>query len=247
MNPSNPLKGLTAIGEILQPPTNTPSSLPASAVLDDYGCPCCRDLGFVATELVATDDGRKVSDVVPCPQCRPPVVAPIGVPDGLKAATFENFDLRLNPPAAAAFNQCRKVANGEAWCALLVGPPGRGKSHLAVAALNQRGGAFWETGALLRNMRHLAFGDDGPRYPEERVVGTWMEYRPLLVLDDMGADRPTEWSIEILYSILNARYQAQYPTIITSNIGKAIDERTLSRYAVGTVAIESGQDIRRRV
>jgi DNA replication protein DnaC len=220
-------------------------SQPGSVTVE-YGCQTCHDAGWVSSQRAIGADGKWVFDALPCPQCRPLVVAPIGVPDGLKEATFTNFDLKLNPSMRPAFLKCKAVAEGETWCALLIGPPGRGKSHLAVAALNQRGGAFWEVGSLLRNMRQLAFADDGPRYPEERVVGTWMEYRPLLVLDDLGAEKLTEWAAGTLYSILNARYQAQLPTIITSNVDAAVDDRTLSRYASGVVAIEGGQDIRRR-
>ena len=41
---------------------------------------------------------------------------------------------------------------------------------------------------------------------------------PLLVLDDLGAQKTTEWVTERLFVIINARYDDLLPTIITSNI-----------------------------
>ena len=39
----------------------------------------------------------------------------------------------------------------------------------------------------------------------------------LLVLDDLGTENPTEWAVERLYSIINQRYNAEKPLIVTSN------------------------------
>ena len=39
----------------------------------------------------------------------------------------------------------------------------------------------------------------------------------LLVLDDIGAGQATEWNVGIVYQIINARYNSELPTIITSN------------------------------
>lgn len=41
---------------------------------------------------------------------------------------------------------------------------------------------------------------------------------PLLVLDDVGAEKPSEWVIQTLYLLLNYRYEHMLPTIITSNL-----------------------------
>ena len=56
----------------------------------------------------------------------------------------------------------------------------------------------------------------------------------LLHIDDLGAERRNEWVLEQLYSIVNARYEAQRSTLITSNLereklAEQIDERTVSR------------------
>ena len=40
---------------------------------------------------------------------------------------------------------------------------------------------------------------------------------PLLVIDDMGKEPPTEWAISTIYNIINGRYEAYLPTIVTTN------------------------------
>lgn len=40
---------------------------------------------------------------------------------------------------------------------------------------------------------------------------------PLLVIDDIGKEQPTEWAISTVYNIINGRYEAYLPTIVTTN------------------------------
>ena len=40
---------------------------------------------------------------------------------------------------------------------------------------------------------------------------------PLLIIDDMGKEPPTEWAISTVYNIINGRYEAYLPTIVTTN------------------------------
>lgn len=212
----------------------------------DYYCPACKDTRFIrrAVPLTDPDFGRAMR----CPVCAPRDEKAIGIPRELVGKHFGHFDLQKNPSMKAAMDRCVKVAKGEAWCALLMGNPGLGKSLLGACALDLSGhttpGYFWEFGALLKHLRFLAFDDAGPRYPEDVVLKGWQEGTFLLVLDDVGAEKMTEWAAATLYTILNARYQAKLPTIITTNNPDAIDERILSRYYEGAVACK-GVDLRR--
>ncbi len=141
------------------------------------------------------------------------------------------------------------MATGEAWCAFLIGDPGRGKSHLAAAALrfssHPKPGLFWNWGSLLKQIRSLCFDDNGPRLSEEEVISRYEKTPAMLVLDDVGAEKQTEWAVQTLYAILNARYESRMPTIVTTNNADAIDQRVLSRYYEGTVVITAGKDMRR--
>jgi len=39
----------------------------------------------------------------------------------------------------------------------------------------------------------------------------------LLIIDDMGKEPPTDWAISTIYNIINGRYEAMLPTIVTTN------------------------------
>lgn len=70
---------------------------------------------------------------------------------------------------------------------------------------------------------------------------------PLLVLDDFGAERATDWACEQLFQIVNTRYSHERPTVITSNLApthKHYDKRLQSRFgdkeASHIIHIDSG-------
>lgn len=220
--------------------------------LEGVGCMTCEDSGFVRAGVRKVSnlaDGHFEARTVPCPACRPVPVA-IGLPERVDGKTFDDFNLALNPGMRPALVQVSNVAMGHAWCALLMGAPGLGKTLLAAGALaastHSKPGFFWEWGALLRNIRQLAFGDNGPHLPEEDVLKPWQETPGLLVLDDVGAEKMTEWAAQTLYAILNARYQSRLPTIVTTNNPDAIDERIVSRLYEGAIACR-GRDVRRQM
>lgn len=61
-------------------------------------------------------------------------------------------------------------------------------------------------------------------------------YSPMLMLDDLGAEKVSEWSIQVFYLILDRRYRGMLPVIITSNlslgrISEVFDDRVASRIA----------------
>ena len=68
----------------------------------------------------------------------------------------------------------------------------------------------------------------------EDVLGELLEYDGILMLDDIGAEKITDWVAETFYMLINRRYEGRLPTIFTSNLPVAdlaerIGDRTASR------------------
>ena len=103
---------------------------------------------------------------------------------------------------------------------LLEGQPGVGKTHLAVAVLKQvvqatgARGLFYDTRDLLRVIRSTY--DPSTRTTELQVLQPVMR-ADLLVLDDLGAEKTSEWVEETMNLIVNTRYNEKRLTIFTSN------------------------------
>jgi DNA replication protein DnaC len=101
-----------------------------------------------------------------------------------------------------------------------VGPPGIGKSHLAVAVLRQviercgARGLFYDVRELLKLIRSTY--NPAVKATEFEVLRPVMEAE-LLVLDDIGAEKTSEWVEETLNLIVTTRYNERRITIFTSN------------------------------
>lgn len=97
----------------------------------------------------------------------------------------------------------------------LWGLPGRGKTYAAAAAVRMAVMAGW--GARLVTAKALldavkAEWDGG----EKGTIHRAERYR-LLALDDLGVERPTEWAMETITGLIDARVASGLPTIVTSN------------------------------
>lgn len=98
------------------------------------------------------------------------------------------------------------------------GPPGTGKTHLAAAISNfllshGKPVICMTMIDLLERIKHT-FNKTGA---DEAEVLQIYKTVPLLVIDDIGKEPPTEWAISTVYNIINSRYEAYLPTIITTN------------------------------
>jgi DNA replication protein DnaC len=103
----------------------------------------------------------------------------------------------------------------------IAGEPGTGKTHLAAAVLRSvigskgAGGIFRGAGELLQEIRRTYQGQAGPT--ETSILSRVMS-ADVLVLDDVGSDKPSDWAVTTIGSIVNERYNAQRPTIFTTTL-----------------------------
>jgi len=205
-------------------------------------CRACGDAGHVRTPLRVLNGVASGGEIMACRACNPE--RPRGIPITRLSNTFESFNVKLNPGMGAALGKCIDLAAGGRPFVLLCGAYGTGKTHLAIAALQAVGrGAFWKVPDLLDYIRDRAFGEDG--VGETAALDPIRDNTGLLVLDDLGAHKSSEWTTQALYRVLDARYDLGLRTIITTNMDvRSLDGRIMDRFAAFAVNCD-GQSVRR--
>ena len=184
-------------------------------------CPICHDTRW---KIVERDGVRRAAR---CDCWRAAnverLVADSRIPRRYQHCTFDNFILYDNEMLQKAVAGARRFA--EAFPAVekglfLTGPPGVGKSHLAAAVLKRvmarcgAHGLFYDVRDLLKIIRSTY--NPVVKATEFDVLRPVM-LAELLVLDDIGAEKTSEWVEETLNLIVTTRYNEQRPTIFTSN------------------------------
>ena len=171
----------------------------------------------------------------------------------LREMTFENFDkrrLNLPPAKQRILGDAYRLAwafaqEPEGWL-VFMGPNGCGKTHLAAAIANYqlKGGTpafFIVVPDFLDHLRSTFSPESKVTYDElfERV-----KKAPLLILDDFGEQSATPWAQEKLYQVINYRYNARLPTVITTCFAlEEIETRISSRMADPRVSIVFNIDV----
>ncbi len=155
-------------------------------------------------------------------------------------ASFGNFRLRENenlPPEEAsslekAFQAARQYAENPAGWLVLTGTYGTGKTHLAAAIGNYRlslgeSPMFVVVPELLDHLRATFSPNSATSYD---FLFNQVRSSSLLILDDLGTESATPWAREKLYQIINYRYAAKLPTVITTSSSlQEMDARIRSR------------------
>jgi DNA replication protein DnaC len=181
-------------------------------------------------------------------------LAGAGVPLAYLRCSLQNYETRMP-------EQTRALAAVKAWADIdsriglfLFGPPGTGKTHLAVAALldliaRRRTGRYVSVSELLLEARE-SFRDRNGR-PLSSILDCCTEIDSVL-LDDLCAEKSTEFARETFLSIVDRAYGRQRPVlIVTSNLeigalGRKLDERIADRIRELCIAVKVGGGSHRR-
>lgn len=179
------------------------------------------------------------------------IIRDAGIPPRYKTAKLSDFGDEV-------VRQVSPFVDGSCQGALIHGPVGTGKTHLGVATLkaavvgavrarNRASMLVTSAPDLLTKIRSSFC--DGAALSEDDLIQRYSSVEFLLV-DDLGVERGTEFAIQTLYLIVDARYTAMRRTVFTSNlnvteIAERLGDRIASRICgMGCVIHLDGRDRR---
>jgi len=185
-------------------------------------CPTCHGTGFEIRT-----DARGVAVAARC-RCATEeraegLLAWAHIPKRYAHCTLENFEVHepsLHAPLAVAREWVERWPDRTEHGLLFLGPPGTGKTHLAVGIardLALRKSArilFKEQRELLKEIQ--ATFDAGSGRTEAEVLEPVLDVE-VLVLDDLGAGRTSPWARDVMHDVIASRYNRGLPLILTSN------------------------------
>lgn len=151
-----------------------------------------------------------------------------GIPERFQTRTLDTFEaatpaqkhaLEFAREYAANFTQALKTGR----CALFVGRPGTGKTHLAVGIGLRIMGAENRTVLFTTVMRAIRRVKDSwakeSQETETQAIAA-LTFPDLLILDEVGVQFGSDFERNIMFDVLNERYEKRRPTILLSNLNK---------------------------
>lgn len=216
-----------------------------------YTCKKCEDKGFVSgimcgcfKELLKSIEYEKLCSKLPVGNCRFDNFKLDYYPDGAGTSPKKRMESVLNYCKAYAADFSRRSPS-----LLLYGKTGLGKTHLSLAiagkAVEEGYGVIYSSAQNLFNKLEKDKFGKADANTEETILDC-----DLLIIDDLGAEFTTQFTVSALYNIVNSRELEGKPTIISTNLmpeqlTKAYGERIASRILSNYVMLYfDGSDIR---
>ena len=216
-----------------------------------YTCKKCEDKGFVSgimcgcfKELLKSIEYEKLCSKLPVGNCRFDNFKLDYYPDGAGTSPKKRMESVLNYCKAYAADFSRRSPS-----LLLYGKTGLGKTHLSLAiagnAVEEGYGVIYSSAQNLFNKLEKDKFGKADANTEEAILDC-----DLLIIDDLGAEFTTQFTVSALYNIVNSRELEGKPTIISTNLmpeqlTKAYGERIASRILSNYVMLYfDGSDIR---
>ena len=217
----------------------------------------CAECGFPIEPFISPVTGRILCPVCPCEIEKETLerkrlfdqqkkakldylFAGCAIGEALPAADLEGFVERPGTEDAYAAvmeyvkNLPDMIEKGQGL--IIVGPPGCGKSHLVSAVANKVREAgysvlFERAPKLLMRLRSAY--NSKSRVCELELFEA-LGRVDLLVIDDLGAEKRTDWSEQTIYTVIDERYASGRATLITTNLSleeleEKVGERTMDR------------------
>lgn len=215
-----------------------------------YTCPECRDSGFVGVNMC---------------RCMKIAVAEAKLLDSeigvlAKKQSFDNFsfdyysgtdreNIQRNFASLKAFAEEFGKDSSESW--LLMGETGLGKTHLttSVGAVVIRRGydvVYRSMQGLMDDFERTQFHGGDPEEVQKYYSSD------LLIIDDLGAEMTTQFTVSSLYNVVNTRINAGLPTLISTNLTQSqlreryTDRITSRLFGEYRPLLFRGTDIRRQ-
>ena len=173
-------------------------------------------LSFLRSSGLLEISIKEIANMI-CPEAKKELERMCFPESAMRQWTFENDD-NQNPKIIDAMKKYVEIfpemkEQGQGF--LLFGEVGTGKTYAAVAAAN----ALLDKGysVLVTNFAKIA-NTVGGMYDGKQEYYDNLNRFDLLVLDDLGAERKTEYMQEIVWNVIDSRYRAGLPMIITTNL-----------------------------
>lgn len=198
--------------------------LPEDYLEVKYSCPECEDTGVVGTRLCSCHI-QLLKDLA---------YEEAGKKSPLKICTFDEFrlsyysdkkassyDVSPREKMAEILSFCKEYAEDfdrNSPSVLMAGKTGLGKTHLSLAIVGrviEKGYSVLYNSAqnFFRELQNERFGKSGSSAFENMMLEC-----DLLVIDDLGAEFSTTFTVSALYNIVNTRINTGLPTIISTNL-----------------------------